>query len=254
MDIITGSMEILRRHPILVARGLHSMQHCPINSTEQCYGEPTMVGLLRLLQQWPREDALSEHSVFYDIGSGFGRLSAFLSLATNASRVRGVEINECRYKESVKLLRSIRNEADMMRDRLDFRLGDIRALGFTDATHCLLASTCWSASLIANIFEMAASAQRLGSIIILSKRLPTAWEANPRLTQLASSWGHIVAVNHVPTSYGGASAFFIRRGRCEQDREHRCWSWQEARAEADRHAQLLTHRGPVVVSRANLQR
>ena len=240
------AMTILRNHPNLVlgGRGIH---HCPVNSTDQCYGEPNAPGLLRLLQRWPHEDTLNRDSLFYDIGSGFGRLSAFLSLVTNAS-VRGIEINECRYKESIKLQQSIRSEVDV---RLDFRLGDARTLGFADATHCFLASTCWSPSLLSSIFEMAIAAPRLRSIIILSKRLPTAWNVDPRLSQLASSWGHVVAVNAVPTSYGGASAFFIRRGRCIKQYRS-CWSWQEASAEADRQAQLLTHR-TFAVSRTNLQ-
>ena len=245
----------LRNHPKLVLGGRcpACIHRCPVNGTEQCYGEPNSPGMLRLLQRWPHEDALDKDSVLYDIGSGFGRLGAFLSLVTNAS-VRGIEINECRYRESIKLQRSIRS-VDM---HLDFRLGDARTLGVADATHCFLASTCWSASLFSSIFEMAIAAPRLRSIIILSKRLPTAWNVDPRLSQLASSWGHVVAVNAVPTTYGGASAFFIRRGRCDEHgsilQQHRsCWSWQQASAEADRQAQLLTHR-TFAVSHANLQR
>ena len=79
----------------------------------------------------------------------------------------------CSYKESVKLS-GPSAWADMMRDRLDFDL-EISGHLALQMPHCLLASTCWSVS-IANIFEMVPP-RGLGSIIILSKRLPTAREA-----------------------------------------------------------------------------
>ena len=124
----------MRYHPILML-GSHGIHQCMYNNSEHCYGEPLPIGLRKLVMEWPREVALDEHSVFYDVGSGFGRLSAFIRLNTNVSAVRGIEINRCRHDGAVALLQTLHREAPLAGARLEFVAGDVRTLGIAGATH-----------------------------------------------------------------------------------------------------------------------
>ena len=198
----------------MVMTGNESMLHrCPSRDGNECYGEPTVVGLRWLLRQWPAECAVNTNSVFYDVGAGFGRLSAFMRLHTNASRVRGIEINACRHQQSLALRDLVRRVAPFAGD-LDFLLGDARRIGLTDATHAFLACQCWSEALLLSVWRMLLqTAPRLRCVVVLSRRLPEAW--SDRVGALAASFGHAVAVNPVATSYRGASAVFFRRGECD---------------------------------------
>ena len=202
----------MQAHP-MVMTGNNSMLHrCPSQDSNECYGEPTVVGLKWLLRQWPTECTVNGRSVFYDVGAGFGRLTAFMRLHTNASRVRGIEINSCRHQQSLAVRDSVRRAAPSAGD-LDFLLGDARKLGMADATHAFLACQCWSETLLVDVWRLLTqTAPHLRCVVVLSRRLPEAW--SDRVGALAASFGHVVAVNPVATTYRGASAVFFRRGEC----------------------------------------
>ena len=115
---------VLQEHPLKLVGSDSIINLCASNSSEQAYGEPTVAGLKRLLLQWPAECAMDTRSVFYDVGSGFGRLGAFMRLHTNASKIRGIEINECRHRNALALQSSVMRELPSVGD-LDFFLGDV---------------------------------------------------------------------------------------------------------------------------------
>ena len=253
----TPWMRVSRAHPMLML-GSRSIHQCRSHSSEQCYGEPTLLGLKQLLVQWPRADALDKRSSFLDVGSGFGRLCAFMRLHSNASSVRGIEINECRLRKAMELQQSVRDE-DPSAGLLEFVLHDMRTMrDFSDATHLFAAPTCWGEQLLASIFEKAEATASLKTIVVLSRRLPPAWSSS--VTQAATSWGHVGAVLPIPTTFGGASAIFFRRGPCWASSEglghnttHRCWSMADVRTTAERHALQLAPR-KISISRSSLQR
>ena len=97
---------VMHAHPMHLIGNDSIVNRCPTKPSDLCYGEPTPIGLKRLLQGWPGECALDEQSVFYDVGSGFGRLAAYVRIHTNASRVRGIEINDCRHAYALELQRT----------------------------------------------------------------------------------------------------------------------------------------------------
>ena len=202
---------VARANPMHLVGPDSIVHRCASSSGEQCYGEPTFVGLRKLYQCWPTECAVDSRSSFYDVGSGFGRLSAFMRVHTNASRVRGIEINECRHRSALALLESVQRELPSAGE-LDFLSGDVQALGLGDATHAFLAAQCWGEALLVDVLRKALAAPRLRCLVVLSRKLPEAWTT--RVDALAAAFGHVVAVNEVPTTYRGASAIFFRRGRC----------------------------------------
>ena len=256
---------VARANPMHLVGPDSIIHRCASKSSEQCYGEPTFVGLRKLYQRWPAVCAVDGHSVFYDVGSGFGRLSAFMRVHTNASGVHGIEINECRHRSALGLRESVRRELPSA-GRLEFLAGDVRAIRLGDATHAFLAAQCWEEELLVDVLSKALAAPRLRCVVVLSRKLPAAWTA--RVDGLAAAFGRVVAVNEVPTTYRGASAIFFRRGgRCSEEgaaprgaarassvahgraspldspypagRRPTCWPMREAVREAERHARLI---------------
>eukprot|EP00966_Prymnesium_polylepis_P095881 2221485-Prymnesium_polylepis.1 len=137
--------------------------------------------------------------------------------------VHGVEINECRHRNAIALRDTVVRESPTAASTFDVLLGDVRTLGFADATHIILASQCWSEELLANVFTQALAARRLRCVVLISRQLPRAWSS--RLSGLADSFGHAVAINYLSTTYSGASAVFFRRGDCRTGRgEKHDWS------------------------------
>ena len=136
---------------------------CTSSRPEHCYGELTQHGFRRLLHHLPPSCQLQTDSVFYDIGSGFGRLAAYVRAHTNVSRVVGVEINGCRARAAQKRFFGRRPSHSKGFVLLN---ADIRATGFDDATHLYLTSQCWRPSLLTAIFgRLASRAPRLRCIL-----------------------------------------------------------------------------------------
>lgn len=226
---------------------------CASPDSEQRYGEPTPVGLRRLLIAWPDECALDDSSVLYDVGSGFGRLAAFLRIHSNASSIRGVEVNECRHVYAESVLDTVRRaRTSEAVGEMAVLHGDVRRVGISDATHVFLAAQLFGEALLFDLFSLALVAPRLRCVVLLSRKLPEAW--SERVSGLATSFGQAVAVNPVPTTYMGASAAFFRRGRCVaarskpkateelwggRGRRQGCWTMDEVRAEMDRQGQRI---------------
>ena len=105
----------------------------------------------------PPTQAVRADSVLYDMGSGFGRFVSFLREHTNSSRVVGIEVNSCRARQAARLS-SI--------SRLELRRGDVRQLGFADATHVFITAQCWGEQLLRAVFgRLAQRAPRLRCVV-----------------------------------------------------------------------------------------
>ena len=72
---------------------------------------------------------INEKSVFYDIGSGNGKIVLHLSLISNFGKYVGVEIDKVRYLYS----KFIQNQVNS-NDNIQFINDDIRNVDFSDAT------------------------------------------------------------------------------------------------------------------------
>lgn len=169
------------------------------DAPEQCYGEISPHGMARLLWLLPERCALRPDSVLYDLGSGFGHFASFLhrSRASNSSRVVGIEINGCRAQQAAKL--SVPG--------LAFVQGDVRRVGFADATHVFMTAQCWSSELLTDVFgRLARQAARLACITVFGS-LPYALELPPILAR----WGTIdsYASSVSGTWDGAATALYV---------------------------------------------
>lgn len=177
---------------------------------EQCYGEITPDGMRRLLWLLPSACALRPDSVLYDIGSGFGRFAAFLRTRANVSHVVGLEVNECR----------ARRAAHLNAPGLELRHGDVRRLGFDDATHVFMTSACWGEELLRDLFgRLAHRSRRLGCIVNFCS-LPHAHD----LAALVAGWGRLAGIGQsiAGTWDPHAAALYIRKGACSGNGSSAC--------------------------------
>jgi SAM-dependent methyltransferase len=93
------------------------------------YGELKKVGVDSLYNFIKTKIDINEKSVFYDIGSGNGKIVLHLSLISNFGKYVGVEIDKVRYLYS----KFIQNQVNS-NDNIQFINDDIRNVDFSDAT------------------------------------------------------------------------------------------------------------------------
>ena len=93
------------------------------------YGEMTRFGADRIIKTFPTRFT-NRKGVFYDLGSGNGRLVMHVSLKSRLSRVVGVEY----YEERVARAKSVSSKIDYPHVAPEFIQGNIFDMDFSDAT------------------------------------------------------------------------------------------------------------------------
>lgn len=180
---------------------------CAAIEHEQCYGEISRVGLSRvlsLLNELP-ECSVGEGDELLDVGSGFGRAATFMRRSVEV-RVTGIEINRCRASAAMK--RAKRTHG------LNLILGDVRRLGFGNASHVYLTSQCFGHDLLRELFgRLANRAPRLRCVVDVGSLDALSAQSFPLM---ASLWGRVAAIGReVRTSWDShAAALFVTRGTC----------------------------------------
>ena len=111
----------------------HNMHGCKFKDHEQCYGELTDDGMERLVQTLTMASpgspcALTPNSVFFDVGSGYGRLAMYVRMRTDATRVVGVEVNACRHQQAMLARARLEQKAAIALDGLRLHLADVRPI------------------------------------------------------------------------------------------------------------------------------
>ncbi len=93
------------------------------------YGELKKIGVDSLYNFMKTKININEKSVFYDIGSGNGKIVLHLSLISNFGKFVGVELDKVRYLYSKYIKTQINPD-----DKVKFINDDIRNVDFSDAT------------------------------------------------------------------------------------------------------------------------
>ena len=205
---------------------------CRSPELSQCYGELTYSGVSRLLSLLSHpliapQCSLTSTSVLYDIGSGFGRVAGLMRELTNVSHVVGVEVNGCRARTAALSLRR------WPRGGLSFVHGDVRNVGFPDATHLYLTSQCWPTALLRAIFgRLARRAPQLRCIVDVGSLDALHMQD---LAEVAASFGDVRAIGRQVSGTWDpyAGAVFIARplsGACNRTCVRRSRRWLEAAA------------------------
>ena len=104
------------------------------------YGEIMPTGLDSLIDALD----LEEDDVFYDLGSGMGKVILQLAMTTRIKRCVGVELVDSRHYVAREVLEQARGEGLLQTEDVDFRLADMLRTPLSDATVIYTCSTAFS--------------------------------------------------------------------------------------------------------------
>lgn len=182
------------------------------------YGEiikPSMRGLADKLK-------IKKGDVFYDLGSGTGKLVCYMYMATPVEKAIGIELSESRYKRSLEALERLHaqkptdkrgeytvvksddesglgNGAKLSEEEREFTSSSKRELTFinndmlahdlSDASAIFMCATCFSEKLLQKLADKFVREAKPGLRVVTLKKLPE----NARLkykgtTKLPTSW------------------------------------------------------------------
>jgi len=112
------------------------------------YGEITKSGADTIFNYIKKNIGMTENDIFYDIGSGNGKLCIHYGLISNFKCVKGVEIDKYRHLYSLKIM----NDIDDF-DNLQFINDDVINVEISDATIILMNDILFSQNLISGIIN-----------------------------------------------------------------------------------------------------
>lgn len=117
-------------------------------SEKLAYGEITKSGTENVYK-WIKNHVKSlEDVVFYDIGSGHGKMIIHLSLISNFKKLIGIELNTLRYKYSLEILKQV-----SVLDNVNFINDDVLNCDISDATVVFMNDALMPQELINSIFS-----------------------------------------------------------------------------------------------------
>jgi len=121
---------------------------------EHIYGEITTESIQQTIDNIP--DGISKGDVFYDLGSGIGKVCIQVFLSTTVSKCTGIELSSHRHNLALSVLKQIQTEYSQLfsNDRtLCFVNDDILNANFEDATLIFLCSRLFSEDLMEKIAQ-----------------------------------------------------------------------------------------------------
>ncbi|KAK3261503.1 hypothetical protein CYMTET_29586 [Cymbomonas tetramitiformis] len=144
---------------------------------ERGYGEITVTGMFAMASALQ----LDQESIFYDLGSGLGKLVLFAALTCNVRRAVGHEISERRHVSAVAALAHIDSEHHPgISETVCFKQADFTQEDYTDATHVYLASLLYTDDTLVKVCDKLCASPGLKAVLSI-RELPL---GNPLLRKL----------------------------------------------------------------------
>ena len=138
------------------------------SSSSPVYGEITTEGVHQLLQYLK----LTDKDVFYDLGSGVGKMVTQVYLDTPVKKSVGIELSPTRSKKAQSVKEKLQQQKKLDPKRaLEFRTEDIMHADISDATVIYLASTCFSDEYLKQITDRLAKLKK-GLRVMSLRKLP----------------------------------------------------------------------------------
>lgn len=101
--------------------------------------------------------SLTEDDIFFDLGSGSGKLVLQVFLQTNVKECVGIEVSSALYQQSVCALNQIQQELPLFfadNRKISFVRGDFFETSFAKATILLINSTCFSQAMLIKLSSL----------------------------------------------------------------------------------------------------
>lgn len=139
-----------------------------LKESEIVYGEIKHEAVRLLL----KELKLTEHDVFYDLGSGVGKCCYQVAIDTPAKKVVGVELCPTRHMNAQKALSLMEGDVKIaIENRVFFKEADFLKTDISDATVVFLCSTCYSPELMEKLTHKLAGCKK-GLRVLSLNQLP----------------------------------------------------------------------------------
>jgi hypothetical protein len=136
------------------------------SSISETYGEILPSGIDKLLS----EICLCEDDVFYDFGSGLGKLAVQVFLKSDVKQVVGIELLPALHQQAVAAALKLKHDLPRFFDdnrNITFIVGSFLDAPSHDASVILLASPCFSPSLMQSVETLVNSLPNLRAVLTL---------------------------------------------------------------------------------------
>lgn len=135
---------------------------------EPTYGEITPEGVSELIAEF----GIKQGDVFYDLGSGVGKVAVQIYLESPVKKSVGIELSKTRHDCGAAILKKLKQEGVLERGRqLSLVCDDILAREYKDATHIYTASLCFSDEFMEKLAEHLAHGKK-GLVVASLRVLP----------------------------------------------------------------------------------
>ncbi len=132
------------------------------------YGEITYEGVDQLL----RTLHVTDHDVFYDLGSGVGKMVIQVCLDTPIKKSVGIELSGTRHADAMNIAEQLKKKNYIKQNKmLRFECKNILNADISDATIVYLASTCFSDECMKKVTKKLATLKK-GLRVITLRKLP----------------------------------------------------------------------------------
>ena len=119
----------------------HLYYQCNVAGT---YGEITSSGIRNCLKRLD----IRENDIFYDLGSGTGKVVTQFAYETKCKSCNGIELGERRYRGSANALAAMQMNGDTLSDKITFIKGNIlESIIWHNATILFINAVCFPESL-----------------------------------------------------------------------------------------------------------
>lgn len=113
------------------------------------YGEINFEGV----QALQRELNVTGTDVFYDLGSGLGRMVFQVGLDWGVAKCVGIELSETRHNRAVRAFHQLKLVDSGFGDCIELRNENLLTTDMSDATVAYLACTCWDADFMEQVLQ-----------------------------------------------------------------------------------------------------
>lgn len=131
-------------------------------NVDSTYGEIMEAGVSLILSKLD----INEHDVFFDLGSGTGRVVLQFFLEKNIKSV-GIEFIEKRYRMAEESLRQLNEKINA--SKVHFINADFFTVKWSDATIVFLCNTCFTEEIMDKIMSRLPSCKKLRYVIMLKQ-------------------------------------------------------------------------------------
>jgi H3 lysine-79-specific histone-lysine N-methyltransferase len=155
------------------------------------YGEISSKSIRNLLD----ELKITKNDVFVDLGSGIGKVSLQVYLATEAKAVYGIEISSIRHNDGTSIINIVKELQPELFDsnrQLIFLNDDFLNFSFDIATVLFMCSTCFNKELMEHLTEKINNATNIKTVVSLKALHGLERLCNSRLTKVDCSWSENV--------------------------------------------------------------